>query len=214
MKQCIKCVMSLLIFFCLGSNTKTYAQSQEAKQLLLDVQKLASLKNILTDLKKGYEIVSGGYNTIKNISEGNFNLHNTFLNSLLEVSPAVRKYKRIADIIAVQINIVTEYKSAFRKFRISNLFNPDEIDYLSKVYKNLFNQSLKNLDALVTVVTAGQLRMSDDERLSAIDDIWKEAENERMFLRHFNNSTKILALQRAKEKNDVFTMNQLYNVNH
>jgi hypothetical protein len=44
-----KCVMSLLIFFCCGL-TKTYAQSQEAKQLLLDVQKLASLKNILTDI--------------------------------------------------------------------------------------------------------------------------------------------------------------------
>lgn len=210
MKQC---VMSLIFVFCFGL-TKTYAQSQEAKQLLLDVEKLAQLKNILTDLKKGYEIVSSGYNTIKNISEGNFNLHNTFLNSLLEVSPTVRKYKRIADIIAAQLSIVTEYKSAFRKFRESNLFNPDETDYLGKVYTNLFNQSFKNLDALTTVVTANKLRMSDDERLSAIDDIWKEADNQLVFLRHFNNSTKILALQRAKGQNDVSVMNQLYDVNH
>jgi len=148
-------VMSLLIFFCCGL-TKTVAQSQEAKQLLLDVQKLASLKNILTDLKKGYEIVSGGYNSIKNISEGNFNLHQAFLNSLLEVSPAVRNYKRIADIIAAQVKIVSEYKTAFRQFRETNLFTLDEIDYLSKVYKNLFNQSVKNLDALVTIVTANK----------------------------------------------------------
>jgi DNA repair ATPase RecN len=210
MKQC---VMSLIFVYCFGL-TKTYAQSQEVQQLLLDVEKLAQLKNILTELKKGYEIVSSGYNTIKNISEGNFNLHNTFLNSLLQVSPTVRKYKRIADIIAAQLSIVTEYKSAFRKFRESNLFNPDEIDYLAKVYTNLLNQSFKNLDALATVVTANKLRMSDDERLSAIDDIWKEAENQLVFLRHFNNSTKILALQRAKEKNDVSVMNQLYDVNH
>lgn len=207
-----KCVMSLLIFFCCGL-TKTVAQSQEAKQLLLDVQKLAALKNILTDLKKGYEIVSGGYNTIKNISEGNFNLHQAFLNSLLEVSPAVRNYKRIADIITAQVKIVSEYKTAFRQFRETNLFTLDEIDYLSNVYKNLFNQSVKNLDALVAVVTAHKLRMSDDERLSAIDDIWKEVENELMFLRHFNSSTKILALQRAKDANDVSVINQIYNVN-
>jgi archaellum component FlaC len=208
-----KCVMSLIFIFCFGL-TKMYAQSQEAKQLLLDVEKLAQLKNILTDLKKGYEIVSGGYNTIKNISEGNFNLHQAFLNSLLEVSPSVRKYKRIADIIAAQLRIVTEYKSAFRNFRHSNLFNPDEIDYLGKVYTNLFTQSFKNLDALATVVTANKLRMSDDERINSIDDIWKEADNELMFLRHFNNSTKILALQRAREQNDVSVMNHLYDVNH
>jgi len=205
-------VMSVLLIFCFG--LKTNAQSQEAKQLLLDVEKLAQLKNILSDLKKGYEIISSGYNTIKNISEGNFNLHNTFLKTLLEISPMVKKYKRVADIFAAQLSIVKEYKSALRKFRESNLFNLGEIDYLGKVYKNLFDQSLKNLSALATVVTAGKLRMSDDERLSAIDDIWKEVENELVFLRHFNNSTKILALQRAKEQNDVSVLKELYDVNH
>jgi archaellum component FlaC len=210
MKKCV----SVFFVFCFGLNTISYAQSHEAKQLLLDVEKLASLKNILTDLKKGYEIVSGGYNTIKNISEGNFNLHETFLNSLLEISPAVKKYKRIADIIAAQARIVTEYKTAFRQFRESDQFTAGEIDYISNVYKNLFNQSVKNLDALVSVVTANQLRMSDDERIGAIDDVWKEVQNELMFLRHFNSSTKILAVQRAKEANDVSAINQIYNVNH
>lgn len=210
MKKC----MSVFFVFCFGFNSISYAQSHEAKQLLLDVEKLASLKNILTDLKKGYEIVSGGYNTIKNISEGNFNLHENFLNSLLEISPAVKKYKRIADIIAAQVKIVAEYKTAFRQFRESDQFTTGEIDYISNVYKNLFNQSVKNLDALVTVVTANQLRMSDDERITAIDDVWKDVQNELMFLRHFNGSTRILAMQRIKEANDVSAINQIYNVNH
>ena len=209
MKQSVLC---LIFVFCFGV-TKTFSQTQETKQLLLDIEKLAQLKNILKDLKEGYEILSGGYNAIKNISEGNFNLHNAFLNSLLEVSPIVKKYKRIADIIAAQLSIVKEYKSAFKKFRESNLFDPGETDYMSKLYTNLFNQSVKNLDDLATVVTANKLRMSDDERLSAIDDIWKETDNELGFLRHFNNSTKILALQRAREQNDVSVMNKLYDVN-
>lgn len=208
-----KCVTSLLLILCFGFCNKTNAQSQEAKQLLLDVEKLAALKNILSDLKKGYEIISGGYNTIKNISEGNFNLHEMFLNSLLQISPAVRSYKRIADIINAQLKIVSEYKTAYRQFRQTNLFSIDEIDYIGKVYSNLFNQSVKNLNALVTLITANKLRMSDDERLSAIDDNWREAENELMFLRHFNSSTKILAFQRAKEQNDVSVMNELYDVN-
>ena len=206
-----KCAWIVLMTIFIKSHS--YGQSQEAKQLLLDVEKLAQLKNILTDLKKGYEIVSGGYNAIKNISEGNFNLHNVFLNSLLEVSPTVKKYKRIADIVSTQLKIVSQYKSALRQLKASGKFSNDEISYIQNVYSNLFNQSLKNLDALATIVTAGEMRMSDDERLSAIDNVWKEVENQFSFLQHFNNQAKVLALQRAKEQNDISTMNQLYNVN-
>jgi len=208
MKKCV-CIAVMMIFM----KSQSYGQSQEAQQLLLDVEKLAQLKNILTDLKKGYEIVSGGYTAIKNISEGNFNLHQLFLNSLLEVSPAVRKYKKIADIIAVQISLVTEYKSALKQFKESGKFNVNEIDYISNVYSNLFNQSAKNLDDLANIITDNKLRMSDNERLGAIDNVWKETDSQLGFLRHFNNQTKILALQRAKEQNDISTMNQLYNVN-
>src|SRR4051812_4125515 len=99
MKRCV--MMIILCVPLLFASTQSKAQEQEIQQLLLDVEKLAQLKNILTDLKKGYEILSGGYQTIKNISEGNFNLHQTFLDGLLQVSPVVRNYKRVADIISL-----------------------------------------------------------------------------------------------------------------
>ncbi len=43
------------------------AQSAEVQQLLLNYEKLNQLKNILSDMKKGYQIVSKVYSTIKNI---------------------------------------------------------------------------------------------------------------------------------------------------
>ena len=208
MKQCVLGLLVLILFA-----TSVPAQSQEAQQLLLDVEKLAQLKNILTDLKKGYEIISGGYNTIKNISEGNFNLHQSFLNSLLEVSPAVKKYKRVVDIIDAQIRLVSEYKSVFKQLKRSGEFIPSEIEYIGNVYLNLFNQSVENLGDLANILTANKLRMSDDERLTAIDDIWRDVCSELTFLRHFNNQAKILALQRAKDDKDITTMDQMYNVN-
>lgn len=189
------------------------AQSQEAQQLLLNVEKLAQLKQILSDLKKGYEIVSKGYTAIKNISEGNFNLHKTFLDALLEVSPAVRNYKKVTDIITMQRKIVTEYKAAFKRFQSDQNFAPDEINYLGKVYANLFQQSLKNLDALARIITAGKLRMSDDERLEAIDTIFADMQDKLVFLRHFNNNTTILAVQRAKERNNIATLKNIYGIN-
>jgi hypothetical protein len=207
MKKCIL-VIGILIFCIVPKSI--YAQSFEAQQLLLNVEKLAQLKLILSDLKKGYEIVSTGYNTIKNISEGNFNLHQVFLNGLLQVSPTVRKYKKVKDIIRDQIQLVKEYKQAYKRFHQDGSFSTKEIDYIGKVYSNLFTASLKNLDALALVITANKLRMSDDERLKAIDGIYSDVQDKLQFLRHFNNTTTILSVQRSKERKDVGTTRTIY----
>jgi len=206
-----RCVWILLSLFLLSS--KSFSQTQAIQQLLLDVEKLTQLKSILTELKEGYQIVSNGYTNIKNISEGNFNLHDIFLESLLEVSPAVKNYGRIKDIIDAQLTLVKEYKNALKQFKESGEFSIDDINYLEKVYANLFNHSLDNLQTMIMVITAGKLRMSDDERINSIDAVWKEVSQELTFLRHFNNEARILCLQRAKDKNDFSTMKQLYDVN-
>jgi len=188
------------------------AQSAEAQQLLLDWQKLSQLKNILKDMYKGYEIVSNGYETIKNISKGNFNLHQVFLDGLLLVSPAVANYKRIPDIINDQLSIVKEYKSAFAMYKQDKHFLPGEIIYLGSVYNNLFNQSISSLNELIMVITANKMRMSDAERISSIDRIYGEMEDKLTFLRYFNNHTTLLAVQRAKEQHDVNTMQNIYGI--
>jgi hypothetical protein len=188
------------------------AQATELKQLALNIEKLAQFRKILSNMKKGYQILSGGYNTIKNISEGNFKLHKVFLDGLLEVSPAVRNYKRVADIVNYQVRLVKEYKSAFKGFQESDWFSTEEISYMGKVYGNLFDLSIKNLDDLFTIVTSGTLRMNDEERLSAIDKIYEDMEDKLMFLRHFNNSNSLLAIQRLREAKDTETLRKIYNI--
>ena len=189
-----------------------FSQSQEAQQLLLNWEKLTQLKKILDDMYKGYSIVSKGYNTIKNLSQGSFNLHQIFLDGLMQVSPVVKKYKRVGDIIACQGMIVKEYKSAFNRFKKCGLFNSKEIDYMGDVYKNLFNKSLQSLDELMMVITANKLRMSDDERLRAIDSIYDAIEDKLSFLRNFNRGTTVLAIQRGRESIDTKLSQKLYDV--
>ena len=208
----MKKIIILLIFFIAVTTTKVSAQSEEAQQLLLNVEKLSQLKQILNDMKKGFQIISGGYNTVKNLSQGNFSLHKTFLDGLLQVSPVVKNYKKVTDIINTQLMLVKEYKMAYNRFKQDNNFNLQELDYLGKVYSNLFKQSLNNLDDLAMVITANKLRMSDDERLQAIENIYNDMQDKLMFLRHFNNNTTILAVQRAKDKNDVSTIRNIYGI--
>lgn len=180
-------------------------QSSEVTQLLLNVEKLAQLKQILTDLKKGYDIVNTGYNTVKDLSQGNFSLHKTFLDGLLGVSPAVRNYKRVADIISYQLLIVREQQQALARFRTSGGFSANELAYIGTVYDRLGKESLKNLDDLLNVVTAAKMRMNDQERLEAIDRIFVEMEGKLHFLRSFNASTSMLALQREQAQKEIQT---------
>lgn len=207
-----KCVVGFFLVGALLLSQRAASQAQEVQQLLLNVEKLAQLKNILADLKRGYQIVSQGYSTIRNLSQGNFKLHQDFLDGLLEVSPAVRNYRRIGDIVRSQVSLVKEYRLAFRRFTQSGSFTAEEMDYLKSVYENLFNQSVKNLEALAMIITAGKFRMSDDERLNAIDTIWKDASDVLTFLRHFNGETKLLLLQRAKAAADAQTQKKLFSI--
>lgn len=203
-----------ILFLSLFFPPRLAAQSQEMQQLLLNIEKLAQFKQILTDMKKGYQILSGGYNTIKELSQGNFSLHETFLDALMQVSPTVRNYRRVGEIVKYQLLLVKEYKSAFEGFRNSGNFSPAEIAYFSNVYSNLLNQSLRDLDELVTVITANTLRMTDEERLTAIDKVYADMQDKLLFLRSFNNNTTVLAIQRAKERNDVRVMRSIYKTNN
>ena len=201
MKKC--CVVFFMLLLVLGGSVKVHAQANELAQLALDIEKLAQFKGILSDLKKGYEIVSKGYGTIKDLSQGNFNIHKAFLDGLMQVSPAVKNYRKVAGIVEDQVLLVQGYKTALGRFQNSGQFNPDELEYIGRVYSKLFESSLTNLNELINVVTANKLRMSDDERLKAIDVIYADMEDKLEFLHSFNSSTSIMAVQRVKQHVEV-----------
>lgn len=179
------------------------AQEQEAKQLLLNVEKLAQFKKILYDMYKYYQILNRGYNTIKNIASGNFKLHKAFLDGLLQVSPAVRQYHKVAAIIEYERRIVLDAGRMRRYFQGDDQFSSSELLYLSKVYSNLVHQSSRQIEELWLVVTAGKLRMSDDERLQAIDRIYESVQDQYHFLKEFGNKSLQLSYQRRTEQADV-----------
>lgn len=189
---------------------KSAAQSQEIQQLFLNIEKLSQFKEILSDMKKGYDILSTGYKSVKDMSQGNFTLHKTFLDALMQVSPVVKNYKKAGDIINDQILLLKECKTAFNRFSKNSSFKESELKYFQGVYNNMTRESLRNLDDLTTILTADKLRMSDDERLQAIDHIYLQMQDRLEFIRSFNNASSVLALQRAKETADVNSVREMH----
>src|SRR6202012_2598759 len=125
--------------------------AQDVQQLLYDIEKLTQFKAMFGDMQTGYTLLTQGYGEVKNISEGNFNLHSAFLNSLMAISPAVRQYGRIADIISAQASIVSEYKAAYKQFSSSGHFSATELVYMNGVFSRLLSQSVDNLTNLANV---------------------------------------------------------------
>jgi hypothetical protein len=199
MKKC--CVILVLCMYFIP--LKARPQSAEIEQLLLNLEKLSQFKKILQNMVDGYLILHQGYTTIKDISEGNFSLHQGFLDGLMQVSPAVKKYRRVAEIIDYQLKIVKQSKEGLSHFKDQKVFSADELHYFEKLFASVLAKSLQNLDELSMVITAGRLRMSDDERLQAIDKIYLSITDQFSYLKEFTRSTSLLALQRLHEKADL-----------
>ena len=204
MKKIILLVLLSAISF------QSQAQVAEIQQLILNLEKLTQFRKILQNMYDAFKLLSNGYNAVKDISEGNFNLHKTFLDGLADVNPAVKKYRRIADIIDYQLRIVNDSKKVLQQFKSDKQFTAEELNYLSGVYDNLIRQTLQHLEELLLVVTAGKLRMSDDERLQVIDLIFISVESQYSFVREFSNSTKLLSLQRKSEQLQIDRMRLLH----
>ena len=201
----------MLLFLCCGAASAN-SQSFEVQQLILDIQKLTELKSILQDLKAGYQVLDKGYSTIRDISKGSFDLHKAFLDGLLAVSPAVKNYARVAAIIQVQLSILSKYKTAWGKFRQDPHFRPDELVLMGTVYANLIDETGKELDDLTTILTDGQIRASDAERLNQIDAIYATMSQQERYLDGFDQSNALLSMQRASDQNDLDTLKKLYGI--
>ena len=199
-----------IFFLALPFSLGAYTQGYETERLALDIQKLAGLKNMLSELDKAYEILDRGYGAIKEASAADFNLHKSFLEGLLAVSPAVRNYGHVRDILRDQLSIVSGYQSAISRFGRDPHFSPAEGNYLRTVYQNLASGSLSNVKNLLNLLEDGVFRMNDGERLHAIDEIYSDTREKLAFLKDFNNKAGLLSLQRGAEINDRQTLLNLY----
>ncbi|WP_440135587.1 TerB family tellurite resistance protein [Chitinophaga sancti] len=194
----MRCIVGLLLLLLIVPR-KGNAQATELAQLALNIEKLTQLKSILQDMYKGYEILSDGYNKVKDVASGNFKLHEVFLDGLYIVSPEVKKYRRVGDIISCQLAILKEGKEAWINFGSATVFQNSYREYISRVFSNLYDASLRNLSELTMVITSGSLRMSDDERLKAIDRIYADVQGKLTFLRLFNIDTRTYMVNLIRE---------------
>lgn len=176
-------------------------QNSTQKKYLL--QQIAALQVYLGYAKKGYNIVTGGINTIRNIKNGDLNLHRDFFNRLKNVNPAIHRYAKVADIIACQVKIIKQTKLVLQQIRETKQFTEAELNYCKQVFDTLLGECIKTVEELMLVTTSGELEMKDAERLKRIDGLYADVQDKYSFACSFSEDMGLLAVQRLGEQMEI-----------
>lgn len=140
------------------------------------------------------------------------NLYKNYFDELVKVKAIITYYQRIRDISRKQARLVEEYKRAWELFRRDKHFTSDELEYMAKVYAGILDESAKNIDEIMLVISSFQTEMSDAKRLEMIHAAADKVDANYDDLSRFNQQNKILSLQRAKDLNDINVTKELYGI--
>jgi len=189
-----------LICLCTSFTLCGSIYAQEDIQAML--KQIAKLEIYIVDLEKGYSVAKEGLTTIGEIKNREFNLHSLFFGSLQKVNPSVAKYSKIAEIIADQVYIVSQFKNLLARINSSGMINAREISYINAVYANITDECGKCLNALIAVTTDGNLEMSDNERIKRIDGIYDDMKDKYAFTMDFTSKSSLVIDGRVNETHE------------
>ena len=199
----------LLIIVCLLYSVCGYGQTwdevfnQKKTQQKYLLEQLAALKVYQGYLAKGYKIAKNGLQTISAIKDGELGLHDLYFQSLKNVNPVIAHSGIVKDILKLQSATVASANRAKQMTNASPLASEKEKQYISQAYRRLSEDCGKTLDELQTIITAGTLSLSDNERLQRLGLLYKQLVSQNKFAHQFANDIQALLAAREQEKKSI-----------
>lgn len=182
---------------CLALGTNVQAQGKKLQRLAEQIVLLEVYKGYL---KTGYKIARNGLNLISGFTNGEFSLYKVFFGSLKTVNPNVRKYAKVAGIIAMQLKIVKAQNRLRKGVTEAGVFGEEELEHIRNVLQRLMEACGQSLDELITLTTNGELEMRDDERLQRIDELYEDMLVHYKFSQAYSLETMEMAGFRKREQ--------------
>jgi hypothetical protein len=137
-------------------------------------------------------------------------LYEEYYNDLATVKDLISGYDKLKGLVKMQGRIVSEYESAYKLFKQDKHFSGSELDFMFNIYSGIVDQSLKNLDQALLVVSSMATSMTDAERLNIIETASTGMQKNYDDLKRFNNQNIQVSLQRSKSEQDLQSVKQLY----
>jgi len=210
-------VMVCLVFVLADrSHAQTFSEwfKQKSTQKKYLLQQIAALKVYAGYLEEGYSIAKTGLNTIQSFKAGEFNLHSAFFSSLSKVNPSFQRYAELAETGGRLTAMVGNYRKMFVTVKKAGVFNEQEQKHIKLVFDNLLSVFIKDLDDLMSLLTADKIQLSDDERLSKIGLLKQSLQEKEVFGSSFLKDIKVLVIQRTSQVDDTRSMKRYLQINN
>ncbi|NVM67316.1 hypothetical protein FHW88_005637 [Mucilaginibacter sp. SG538B] len=137
-------------------------------------------------------------------------LYAGYYQELSKVRRLIASYDAVKRIVSQQSQLVSEYRNASAQFNRDPHFSPTELKYMGNIYNGILQESLRNLDETITVISDLAAQMDDAERLERINLAAKAMQTNLGHLRQFNRQNTSLSLLRAKDGRDRAAVKQFY----
>lgn len=139
-------------------------------------------------------------------------LYSGYYNELWQIKSYISDYQRIKNLAVKQAALVSQYQQAWSLFSGDKHFTVDELSHIQQVYTGILDASLKNLDELMQVASAGRTQMNDADRLELINKAGDHLDENYNDLKQFNAQNQVLSLRRAADMNELQTLKNYYGI--
>jgi hypothetical protein len=188
--------------------------AKAAAQLVVTAPVLEVQSGVQTGLQNTMKGLSSAANVLvkagvkeqeltKVFSEKNLQLAKTWYDGLLQVSSAVRSYRRVRNIFQKQTQIISRYSSAIEVLRKSPYLTPIQLSSMTTVYGKMLLESSNTIADLQTIVSPAMLKMTDAERMKFIDQLDAKITDQSQLLNYFTNRNLMLVRTARENANDV-----------
>lgn len=137
-------------------------------------------------------------------------LYDDYFQELKKVKSIIATYKRVKQIVQMQLDIAGEYKRGWSLLREDKHFSPAELSEMYRIYSGILDESLKNVDQLMLVTNSLATQMSDGQRLELIEAAGKNMDRNLTDIRVFNQRNYKVGLSRARNQQDAEMMKKMY----
>lgn len=139
-------------------------------------------------------------------------LYENYYQELTQVKAILASYGRVAELLKQQRTMLTAYQTTWRNLESDPLFSIQEKDQMQRVYRGMLKSCLENLELLALLVKSFRTQMSDAERLTLMQQAQAKVQQHYLDMKEFNNQNALLRIHRAKQKQELNELKNLYNL--
>lgn len=181
-----------------------FSQKRTQKRYLLE--QVLALKVYADFARKGYGVVSDGLSTVKNITSGEFGLHEIFITGLKVASPVIRNDSRIPEILLLNSGML----KTFGSLTSAGGWDASQMAYLHSVKSVVNGEIWDDLEELALVIVSGKAEMTDDQRLVRLNEIYDRTKERSAFAQEFETDQLRMLNQKKLEQRNIEILRRLY----